>query len=142
MVLIGALAAPFVVCLRRALPESPRWLAQHGRLAEADRVLRAIEAKVEADTAARCRARPARRSRRRAGSWISGAGVSQPHRHDDVFNIFQTVGFYGFAMGADVFHQQGITITTSLGYTTVIALAAPIGPLIGVFSATGSSANG
>ena len=31
------------------LPESPRWLAKHGKLAEADRVLRAIEAKVEAE---------------------------------------------------------------------------------------------
>ncbi len=34
VVLIGALAAPVVVFLRRGLPESPRWLAKHGRLAE------------------------------------------------------------------------------------------------------------
>src|SRR6201996_489422 len=49
VVLIGALAAPVVVYLRLSLPESPRWLAKHGKLAEADRVLRAIEAKVEAE---------------------------------------------------------------------------------------------
>ena len=60
-----------------------------------------------------------------------------------VFNIFQTIGFYGFNNWVpSLLVKQGITISTSLGYTTVIALAAPVGPLIGFFSATGSSANG
>ena len=60
-----------------------------------------------------------------------------------VFNIFQTVGFYGFANWVpSLLVKQGITVSTSLGYTTVIALAAPVGPLLGFFSATGSSANG
>ena len=40
VVLIGALAAPVVVYLRLGLPESPRWLAKHGRLDEADRRLK------------------------------------------------------------------------------------------------------
>ena len=51
-----------------------------------------------------------------------------------VFNIFQTVGFYGFANWVpSLLVKQGITVSTSLGYTTLIALAAPIGPLIGFF---------
>jgi putative MFS transporter len=51
-----------------------------------------------------------------------------------VFNIFQTVGFYGFSNWVpSLLVKQGITISTSLGYTTLIALAAPIGPLLGFF---------
>ncbi|HJZ21510.1 MAG TPA: MFS transporter, partial [Bradyrhizobium sp.] len=42
----GALAAWW---LRRALPESPRWLARHGQLERAERTLREIEAAVERD---------------------------------------------------------------------------------------------
>ena len=49
-----------------------------------------------------------------------------------VFNIFQTIGFYGFSNWVpSLLVKQGITVSTSLGYTTIIALAAPIGPLIG-----------
>ena len=49
-----------------------------------------------------------------------------------VFNIFQTIGFYGFSNWVpSLLVKQGITISTSLGYTTLIALAAPVGPLIG-----------
>ena len=51
-----------------------------------------------------------------------------------VFNIFQTIGFYGFNNWVpSLLVKQGITVSTSLGYTTVIALAAPIGPLLGYF---------
>jgi putative MFS transporter len=51
-----------------------------------------------------------------------------------VFNIFQTVGFYGFSNWVpSLLVEQGITISKSLGYTTLIAIAAPIGPLLGFF---------
>jgi putative MFS transporter len=51
-----------------------------------------------------------------------------------IFNIFQTVGFYGFANWVPtLLIKQGITITNSLMYSSVIALAAPIGPVIGLF---------
>ncbi len=45
VVLIGAHGAIFVWWIRRQLPESPRWLAQQGRLDEAERVLAALEAR-------------------------------------------------------------------------------------------------
>ena len=48
-----------------------------------------------------------------------------------VFNVFQTVGFYGFANWVPtLLIKQGITTTSSLLYTFVIACAAPFGPLL------------
>ncbi len=44
MFIIGALPALIVLPLARMLPESPRWLANRGRLEEADRALSRIEA--------------------------------------------------------------------------------------------------
>ncbi|MBV8534189.1 MAG: MFS transporter, partial [Alphaproteobacteria bacterium] len=52
MFIIGAVPALLAAALRRLLPESPRWLATVGRLADADRVVRELEARVAADTGA------------------------------------------------------------------------------------------
>ena len=43
---IGGLLALIIVWLRRFVPESPRWLMTHGRAAEAEAVVEAIEADV------------------------------------------------------------------------------------------------
>src|SRR3989475_4410195 len=40
---VGALPALYVAYLRRALPESPRYLAERGRAAEADAIVRRVE---------------------------------------------------------------------------------------------------
>ena len=136
VVLIGALAAPVVVFLRLGLPESPRWLAKHGRLAEADRVLSGIEAKVAAEYGRPLPPpgpeEPVSLASRFVDLW--GPGVRGRVILMSVFNIFQTIGFYGFNNWVpSLLVKQGITVSTSLGYTTVIALAAPLGPLIGFF---------
>jgi putative MFS transporter len=136
VVLIGALAAPVIVFLRRGLPESPRWLAKHGRLDEADRVLSSIEARVEAEYGKPLPPpgpeEPISPASGFVDLWVPG--VRGRVILMSVFNIFQTIGFYGFSNWVpSLLVKQGITISTSLGYTTLIALAAPIGPLIGFF---------
>jgi MFS transporter, putative metabolite:H+ symporter len=49
-----------------------------------------------------------------------------------IFNLCQTIGFYGFANWVPTFLiSKGITITKSLEYSLIIAFANPIAPLIG-----------
>ena len=48
MFVIGALPAILAVWLRRLVPKSPRWLAAHGKLDEADKALSRIENEVAA----------------------------------------------------------------------------------------------
>ena len=47
---IGGILGGFVLFLRSFLPESPRWLMTHGQPEEAERVVRAIEARVAHET--------------------------------------------------------------------------------------------
>ncbi|AOK11904.1 MULTISPECIES: MFS transporter [Burkholderia] len=144
VVLIGAHGALFVWWIRRELPESPRWLAQQGRVDEADRIMRALEAKVEAEygrplpppappepVPPPAPPEPVPPRGRFRDMWVP------PYRSRTImmtiFNVFQTVGFYGFANWVPtLLIKQGITITSSLMYSSVIALAAPLGPLIGL----------
>jgi putative MFS transporter len=140
VVIIGAIGALLVWWLRRALPESPRWLAQHGRRAEAEQVMAAIERRVERETG-----RPlppseivAGEAEAREGSWVEMWQGPYLKRTIilSVYNLFQTIGYYGFASWVPLLLiSQGITVTRSLEYTFIIALAAPVGPLIGVLFA-------
>lgn len=135
VVIIGCHGALFLWWIRRALPESPRWLASHGRLAEADQIVRALEKKVELETG---RPLPAALVEVVSGTKVRFADLWQaPYRRRMVlmivFNVFQTIGYYGFASWVPtLLIQQGITVTNSLLYSSLIALAAPIGPLIGL----------
>jgi len=53
-----------------------------------------------------------------------------------VFNFFQTIGFYGFGNWVpSLLVSQGATVTHSLKYSFVIAIAYPIGPLLCYFIA-------
>jgi len=138
VVLIGAHGALFVWFIRRALPESPRWLAEKGRVADAENVLSQIEARVRREYGGElpspASAEIVEARRRFRDVW------TPPLRKRTVmlvvFNIFQTFGYYGFANWVPtLLLGQGITITASMLYPFVIALAAPIGPMVGLLLA-------
>ena len=53
-----------------------------------------------------------------------------------VFNFFQTFGYYGFAAWVPtLLIAKGINVTTSLEYAFIIAVANPVGPLLGTLIA-------
>lgn len=138
VVLLGGVSALFVWYFRRNLPESPRWLAGQGRVEEADAVLARLEAQVEREYGKPLPAPGA------AEAVVEKGGFAEmwkpPYRKRTImlviFHVFQTIGFFGFANWVPtLLVKQGISVTSSLLYTTVIGLAAPLGPLLGYWIA-------
>ena len=133
VVLIGSAGAAVVWWVRLRVPESPRWLAQRGHMAEAEAIVARFEA--EAGSQARPAVNASPEIEEPTGSFWEI--WSKPYLSRTlmliVFNLVQTVGFYGFNNWVPTFLiHQGIAVTTSLGYTFAIAIAAPFGPLLAV----------
>ena len=135
VMLLGAVAAVAVWVIRARLPESPRWLAQHGRLAQADAIVTALEAQVAAETG-RPLAEPVVVAAAEASSKGRFTDIFRPPYLGrtvmlSVFNAAQTIGFYGFGNWApSLIAAQGQGVTKSLQYSFIIAFAYPVGPLL------------
>jgi MFS transporter, putative metabolite:H+ symporter len=133
VVLLGAGGAIQVWWIRRGVPESPRWLAQRGRLAEADQILKEWEVRAarESGTALPPPAPALPTARGHFAEIWRHPGYRRRTLMLVVFNIFQTVGFYGFSNWVPtLLIARGIPVTSSLRYTFLIAIAAPFGPLL------------
>src|SRR6202048_3506882 len=134
VVLIGAAGSMVIWILRLYVPESPLWLARHGRTEEAVKILRTLEASTGAAAARPERmpdASPARRVRE-----ASFADLFRPPYLSlvvlfMVFNFCQAFGFYGFANWVPtLLVEKGITVTKSLQYSFIVAFAYTIAPLL------------
>jgi putative MFS transporter len=133
VVLIGAASAIFVWWIRRRVPESPRWLAQRGRVEEAQRILEELEERVARESGATLVSAAEPKVSTARGTFVEIWRTPYLRRTLMliVFNLFQTVGFYGFSNWVPtLLIARGIAVTSSLRYTFIIAIAAPFGPLL------------
>jgi putative MFS transporter len=124
-----AIPAVFVLIVRRLVPESPRWLEHAGRHAEADAVMRDIEARVMRSAGVATLPRP---SQQLMAAPVRGRGAlreiwSGAYRRRTTMVwllwFFALLGFYGLTswLGA-LLQQAGFAVTQSVYYTVLISL--------------------
>ncbi|MFC3651386.1 MFS transporter [Dyella humi] len=139
VVLIGSGGAIVTWFLVRRVPESPRWLALHGRMKEADAITADIERRIETEIGKPLPSPHVEAEEDDGEGRFSEIFSSRYWRRTlmlSVFNMAQVIGFYGFAAWVPtLLIARGIAVTHSLEYSFIIAIANPFGPLLGTFFA-------
>jgi putative MFS transporter len=137
IMLSSAVGAGVIWLIRLGLPESPRWLADRGRLSEADAIVSRIEMRVIAESG-RPLPEPILDVKPVTGGRSDFMELWRPTYRKRtimlmVFNFFQSIGYYGFASWVPtLLVAKGVTVTHSLFYSFLIAVANPLGPLIAI----------
>lgn len=137
MFVITGVGALIVWYLRRALPESPRWLESKGRAAEAERVLAEIEAEI---TREKGKPLPSAADlptlvipRQSIKGLFQGQLLARVIVGSVILVALNTV-IYGFIAWLPTFFvKQGMSVVTSLGFTTLMAFGGPVGALAGMW---------
>lgn len=136
LLIFGALGAVIVWLLRRALPESPRWLLTHGRADEAERVVSGIEDKVRRQIGGELpevRPLPAEPEVRSSLGEMFRGEYRKRTVMLWIFQVLQTVGYYGFgSLAPIVLTAKGYDVVESLGYAALSFLGYPIGSALSI----------
>lgn len=125
----GGFGGAVIWARQRSVVESPRWLAAVGRMEEAREVAGWL---VEGSSfvASHPSSNEPARWMGHAGSWRSLFAAENRGRvlMLYVFQVFQTVGYYGFGtMVPLVLAAKGFSVLSSLTYTTIAFVGYPVG---------------
>lgn len=140
MLLVPTIGAVLIWWVRRGLPESPRWLAEHGREQEAQAILNEVEARISQ----RIHKSLPPVELMDMASTPAQKGFLELFRGQllqrtlmlVVVSCATTVAFFGFSNWLPtLLEARGVGVSKSLGYTAIVGLSYPLAPFLFSFFA-------
>lgn len=132
--IIGSLGAVIVWALRRGIPESPRWLYEKGRYQEAHQIVSQFEKSAGKSPQPLYLSTIKEKAENKASAkLLFHKGYGKRTAMLWIFQILQTIGYYGFgSLVPIVLAAKGYTVTSSLEFVTLSFIGYPLGSLLSI----------